>query len=140
MRGWRSRGAHLSLGDPELRRGGARVLVELGLARPDRPRVHDPELRLAATAADWQVGRTDTAPRGLPEPLLDQAVLERVEADDRDPPARVDQLEGQLQALSELPELVVDLDPQGLERPLRRVALAEAGGRRDRLLDGLDEV
>src|SRR4051812_29030554 len=131
MRGRRSRGAHLSLGDAKLRRGGARVQVELGLARPDGPCVHDPELRLAATAAHWQVGRTDTAPGGLAEAVLDHPVLERVEADDGDPPARLHQLETRLEAFAELPELVVDLDPQRLERALRRMSLPEARRRRD---------
>src|SRR6185503_17038262 len=115
----------------------ARIAIELHLPRPDRPRVHDPELRLASTRADWQVGRTDTASRGLPEALLHHAILERVEADDGDAAARGGQLEGQLEALSELLELVVDRDPQRLERALGRVALAEARRRGDGLLDGL---
>ena len=40
----------------------------------------------------------------------------------------------------ELAELVVDLDPQRLEDALGGMPLAEAGGRRDRLLDHLDQV
>src|SRR5207245_5015795 len=37
-------------------------------------------------------------------------------------------------------ELLVDRDPQGLEDALRRMALAEAGRRRDRRLDRVDQV
>src|SRR5262249_10571299 len=100
----------------------------------------DPELRFAATPADWQVGRTDTAARCVAEAVLDDAVFQRVERDDGQPAARLDELERVVQAGLELAELVVDGDPQRLEGALGRVALAEARGRRDRGLDHLDQL
>ena len=53
---------------------------------------------------------------------------------------RPEQLERCGQRALEGAELVVDLDAERLEDPLRRMALAEPGRRRHRLLDHLDQV
>ncbi len=74
------------------------------------------------------------------EEALDDPVLERVEADHGEPAAGPQHLERRGQRGLERAELVVDGDPQRLEDALRRMAVAEARRRRDRLLDRLDEV
>ena len=71
---------------------------------------------------------------------LDDPVLERVERDHGEPAARPQHLERCGQPALERAELVVDLDPESLEDALRRMPLAEAGRRRDRRLDRLDEL
>ena len=94
----------------------------------------------AAAAADRQVGRADAAVSGLAEAMLDDAVLERVERDHRDPAADLAHLERGLETVLELGQLVVDRDPEGLEDALRRMSLAEARGRRDGATYGVDEI
>ena len=56
------------------------------------------------------------------EGLLDDPVLERVEGDDGDPPAHGEGVDRGGQRALEDAELVVDLDAQRLEGPLRRVS------------------
>ena len=75
-----------------------------------------------------------------PQEALDDPILERMEGDDGQPTVGTEQLERCRQRALEGAELVVDLDPERLEHPLRRMTLAEPGRRRHRLLDRLDEV
>lgn len=60
--------------------------------------------------ADGEFRRADAAARELPHRLLRDAVLERVERDDREPAARPQMVHGRAQRLREDAELVVDLD------------------------------
>ena len=87
-----------------------------------------------------QVGRADAALGRLDEALLDHAVLERVERDHRHAAAGGAQRERTLEPLLELAELVVDGDSQRLEHALGGMPVPEARGRRDRALDGADEL
>jgi hypothetical protein len=102
--------------------------------------VREFRLGLAAAAADRQVGRADAPARAGCKELLDTAILERVERDRRQRPARAQQLPGQRQGGVELVELVIDGDPDRLERALGGVAASEARGRRHGGLDHLDEL
>lgn len=90
----------------------------------------DIEYRLLPARADRQVGRAGAPVRERGEHLLDDAILERVVADDRDPAARVEPADSGIEAAPKHVELAVHLDAQRLERALRRMppALrAEAG-------------
>src|SRR5919201_1449183 len=80
-------------GSPQPRRGGPRVRRHLGRARTDRPPRERPQRRLTPADANRELGRAD-APALLraQEPLHDP-VLERVEADHREPAAWLEQLE-----------------------------------------------
>ena len=73
---------------------GARVHRRLAGARPDRPRREDAHHRLVATDADREVGRARAAARLLPEPVLDDPVLQRVEADHGETTTRPEHLDG----------------------------------------------
>src|SRR5688572_25130371 len=55
---------------------------------------------------------------------LHDAVLERMEGHDRQPPARAQRRLGRPEPADGLPELVVDGDPERLKAPRRRVRLA----------------
>src|SRR5690606_11226725 len=55
---------------------------------------------------------------------LDDAVLERMEADHRQPPARAQRVVGGAEAALEVLELAVDVDPDRLERARGRVDVA----------------
>jgi hypothetical protein len=63
-----------------------------------------------------------------------------MEADHRQPAARLQEVDRGGQRILECGQLVVDGDAEGLEDALRRVSVAEAGRRRDRILDRLDEL
>src|SRR6266540_4447439 len=93
-----------------------------------------------AADADRELGRAHAPPLLVAKEPLDDAILERVEADHREPAARAQHLERGRQRLLERAELVVDSDPKRLEHALRRMALAEARRRGDGGLDRLDEV
>jgi hypothetical protein len=62
-----------------------------------------------------------------------------VEGDDGDAAAHGERVQGRGERPLERAELVVDLDPQGLEGPLGGVATGAPGGRRDRLADQVGE-
>ena len=100
----------------------------------------------ARSAGSWpqtQIGKSGghVQPRLLgAQEALDDPVLERVEADHGEPAAGPQHLERVGQRGLERAELVVDGDPQRLEDALGGMAVAEAGRRRDRGLDRLDEL
>ena len=94
-----------------------------------RPQTQTGKLRRARAAA-----------RPLAQEALHDPVLERVEADHREPTARPKHLECRGKARLERLELVVDLDAERLEDALRRMPLAEAGRRGDRRPDDVDEL
>src|SRR4051794_16372568 len=58
---------------------GTRVVRDLARGRGDGAPEDQLGLRRPAAAADWQVGRTDTAARAVGEEALHAAVLERLE-------------------------------------------------------------
>ena len=94
--------------------------------------VIDPEYRFRSTHADRQVRWARAPLRELGEDALDDAVLERVVADDDEAPRGEQPPHGGAQPAFEDTELVVDLDAQGLEGaargvpPLRRAAAGTA--------------
>src|SRR2546423_6963885 len=124
----------------EARRLRPGVSGDLGSRRTDRATRRRAQRRARAAGADGELGRTRAAVLFGAEKALYDAVLERVEGDHREPSARPQHLERRRQRTLERAELVVDLDPQRLEDPLRGMALAESRRRRNRLLDDLDEV
>jgi hypothetical protein len=73
------------------------------------------------------------------EGLLHDAVLEGVEADHDQPATDGERLDGGGQRAGQHTELVVDLDAQGLERPLGGVAPGAPGGGRDGVADQLGQ-
>src|SRR5581483_7395556 len=96
--------------------------------------------RLRAADAHREVGRAGAALLLRPQEALHDPVLERMERDHSEASARPQHLERRGQRPLDGAELVVDLDAERLEDALRRVALAEACGRRDRGLHDLYEV
>ena len=85
--------------------------------------------------------RRARAPFGmLREDVLDDAVLQRVVADDHQAPARGEPPHRRLKARSQNVQLRVHLDAQRLERPLGRMASRPAGGRGDGRLDDFHQV
>ena len=89
-------------------------------------RAQQRRLGLAPARAHRQVGRADAAPGALGQEALDAAVLERVEGDAGQHAALAQQLPGQRQRGVELLQLVVDGDPERLERALGGMAAGEA--------------
>src|SRR5438067_250148 len=124
----------------EARRLRAGIAGDLGRRRPDRATRRRAQRRARAAGAHGELGRTRAAVLLGAEKVLDDAVLERVEGDHGEPSPRSQHLERCRQRPLGRAELVVDLDPQRLEDPLRGMALAESRRRRNRLLDDLDEV
>src|SRR5207249_10645913 len=120
--------------DAEARRLCAGVARDLRGARADRTARRRAYLRLRTADADREVRRARAALLLPPQELLHDPVLERVERDDAEAALRPEELQGGRQGPLERAELVVDVDPQGLEDALRGVTLAEAGGRGHRLL------
>src|SRR5439155_6955874 len=98
------------------------------------------ELGRLAAHADRKVGRAVAAALAIAHEALDDAVLERMEADHREASAGPQHRESGRQCGLEGAELVVDGDPQRLEDALGGMSFAEADGRRNRGLDRLDEV
>src|SRR5215470_13632909 len=73
-----------ALADAQAGRAGARVGGDLGVAGDDRLAGDERADRCGALAgALGEVGRQRAGPREVAEAVLDQAILERVEADDR---------------------------------------------------------
>src|SRR5829696_6682489 len=124
----------------EASRRGAGIRPRLARARPDRPPVERAQLGLVPADADREVGWADAAALVLAHEPLDLAVLERVEADHREPAAGAEHLEGGGERVLELAQLVVDGNSQRLEDPLGRMPVAEARRRGDRGPDDLDEL
>ena len=87
-----------------------------------------------------QLGRADAAAGAGRQEALDEPVLERVERDRRQPPVGCEQIPGRRQRLLELGQLVVDRDPQRLERPAGRMAAGELRRHRHRGLDRVDQL
>ena len=116
--------AHLLVGElaggAQAGRLRARVVGDLARRRRDRAAEHELGLRRPAAAADGQVGRADAAARAVGEEALDAAVLERVERDRGEPAADAQQVPRARERLVELAQLVVDRDPDRLERALGR--------------------
>ena len=69
---------------------------------------------------------------GLGEALLDESVLAGVVRQHGDPPVRRGGVDRLVERSGELVELAVDLDAEGLERALGRMATGSSGGCRDR--------
>src|SRR5512133_1596624 len=128
------------LGCPQPGRARARVDCNLMSRRPDGLLRQDAQRRLAAADADRELRRARAAMLLPPEEALDDPVLERVEADDGDPPSGTERLERRREGGLERLQLVVDGDPQRLEDAPRRMTLAEAGRGRNRSLDRLHEL
>ena len=107
---------------------------------PDRLARQVAQHGLVAAVADRELRRAGAAAGLGAEVLLDDPVLERVEADDGDAASGPEHPHRRRERCFERAELVVDRDPQRLEDTLGGMAVAEAGGRRDRLLDRVGEV
>src|SRR5262245_26398304 len=126
-----------SLGGAQARAAGPWVGGELGGPRRQAFRRDEPKPRGAAADADWSDGRAGAAtPFGLQE-ALDHAVLERGVAEDDEPAAGPEQVDGGCEAGFERLELLVDRDPESLERARRWMDPAATGGTPRR--DPLDE-
>src|SRR5437867_3185271 len=86
-------------------------ISQIHARRRDDPAAHDQlGLGLVAADADRQLWRADAALGAVGEEALDAPVLERVERDRREAPARRERLPRQRQRGVELCELVVDGD------------------------------
>ena len=94
-----------------------------GLDAGDRTQPH--RLRLGERRAPVELGLALAGDEGLDDP-----VLERVEADDDEAPARREQRERRAQGLLELRELGIDENPKRLKRARRRVLARFTGPHR----------
>src|SRR5205823_3485682 len=113
-----------ALADPQARRPRARVARDLGIAGDDRLAGDQLAYRIDALAGLLgEPARQRAGPCEVAKAMLDQAVLERVEADDRAPPPGDQQVGEPGEELLELLDLAVDRDAQRLERAGRRVDL-----------------
>jgi hypothetical protein len=74
--------------------------------------------------ADGEVGRTDAVARLAREEFLDDPILERMERDHDDPPARAEDAHGRRESMLEVRELVIDRDAESLEDARRGVDAA----------------
>src|SRR5436309_14150369 len=74
--------------------------------------------------AGGEVGRTNAVARFAREELFDDPILERMERDHDDPPARTEDAHGRSESVLEVRELVVDRDAQSLEDARRGVDAA----------------
>ena len=97
-------------------------------------------LGMVPAYADRQLGRAHAAAGTLGEESLDAPVLERVERDRREPAAGPEHLPHRRQRRVELEQLVVDRDPQRLERPPSRVTARELRRHGHGRLDHVDEL
>ena len=113
-------GAH---GRPQPGRARPRIGGDLLVRRAYRAMVNEPETRRRPCAGlRRQMARALLLRcRPFPEEALDQPILQRVEGDDGEPPARRQHALGRRQAARQLAELVVDVDAQRLERARGRV-------------------
>src|SRR5438093_6681585 len=96
---------------------------------------NDAQTRAVPADAGGEVGRTDAVARFARHELLHDAILERVEGDDREPATGSKDPERGREAFLDVHELVVDGDAQGLEHARRRVDASAA-----RLLHARDEA
>jgi hypothetical protein len=87
--------------------------------------------RLVPADADREVGRARAAALAVAHEGLYDPILERVEADHREPAGRPQSFECCGQRTLERTELVIDRDAQGLEDALRRMTVTEARGARE---------
>ena len=108
--------------------------VTSSLSGRSAPLVSRRNCGVAALRGHGQAGRrlVGGQPHELP---LDDAVLERVVGQHDDAAADGQHVQRGGQRPAQRAELVVHLDPQGLEGALGRVAAGAPGGRRDRVLD-----
>src|SRR5206468_5600575 len=125
---------------PQPGRCGTRVARCLARRRPHGLAGQQPDDGLSSTDADGEVRRAGATALELAERVLDDPVLEGVEADHRDPAAGAEHLDGRRERGLELAELVVDGDPERLEDALCGMAVAEARRGGNRGLDSLDEL
>src|SRR5690554_5853322 len=109
------------LSDAQLGAPRAGVALDLLVGRGDRLARDDlkPRLVIAHTARRFR--RADAIARLLPHEVLNNAVLQRMEADNRQPAARLEQAHGLRQRALQRAEFVVDRDAQRLKRARRRV-------------------
>src|SRR5260221_11640411 len=119
---------------------GARGAGNFGRRRANGAARRRTHRRLGTADADREVRRAGAALFLLAQELLDDAALERVERNHREPAARAEHLERSRKRALERAERVVHLDAQCLEDALRRMSLAEARRRRNRSLDHLGEI
>src|SRR6202012_3349895 len=122
----RSSGA---LGDAELGRAGAGVVLKFFGPGLDRLAADQAEGRGPARRAFGQMARTGGGSAGaLAQEQLDGAVFERMERDDREAAAGLEQPVGGGEAAGQLAQLVIHIDAQRLEGPGRRVDAVAAAG------------
>src|SRR4051794_20603897 len=124
----------------QLRRARTRVLSDLLLARAHWAPRQRAENRLVAAHAHGEIGRARAPALAVAHELLDEAVLERVEADHREASARTEHRESGRERTLERAELVVHGDAQRLEDALGGMPVAEARRSGDRGLDDVDEL
>jgi hypothetical protein len=119
------------LDDAQACRAGASVAGDLvgGGALGDA--ANDPH-RLHGTADTGQFRGAVAGTERLDESLLDDPVLTGVVGEDRDAASCDRRRDGLVDRLGERVEFAVDLDPDRLEGPLRRVPARTARGRGDR--------
>jgi hypothetical protein len=89
-----------------------------------------------AARTDRLLGRTEAAPGLASDELLDDAVLQRVVAEDRQTANVAEKAAGLRKRGLQAEELLVDRDPKGLKRPGGGVGLA-SGPPAYGLLDGV---
>src|SRR5439155_13325570 len=118
----------------------SRVSRRLSGVRADRLPRGRAELRSLAAHADREVGRTLAAAFAIAHEALDDPILERMEADHREPATGPQHRERGRQRGLEGAELVVDGNPERLEHALGGMTVSKAGRSRNRRLDRLDEV
>ena len=112
----------LSLEDSELRALCPRILGGFLLRRNDRFSGNDKTLRLLAAYADRKIRRTGTRILVSSERRFDDAILKRMKRDDSDSPSVIQQIDHSVQRILQRSQLTVQLDPDRLKRPFRRVA------------------
>ena len=83
-------------------------------------------LRMMVANAHRQLRRADTAACHLLQRLLCDAILQGMERNDGDAAARLQMTHSRLEGLGQDAELIVDLDANGLENPLGRMAIFRA--------------
>jgi hypothetical protein len=115
-------------------------VLRLLRGRTNRPPGEHSHTRLGVAPANGKVRRTNTTPRLVREEALYEAILEGVIRNDNQASAGIQYIECRRQRRPKRSKLVVDLDPERLERAAGGVAAVAPGGRRNRFLDNLGEL